>query len=370
MAQSLLRLDPAPRPGRLYAGADQPARRPLMIATVDVRGTEMPVATRDVTAAPFHVLTEVARTDAPDLPPMLVVPPLSGHMPVLMRDVVAALAADFRVRMIDWVNPRHVPVGHGRFGLDDNVTAIERALRLTGPGTSVLALCQSGLPALAATARMAAREEAAQPSALVLMGAPVDPLAAPTPIVSAIRSQPVAALAARTLARVPVWFEGRTRRVYPAAMQMAALTLYMTRRLTGRTEISRKLVEDDGADPVRFPFLDLYSSVMDLDAEHFLQNIAAVFHDRSIVRGRLACCGEMVEPSAIARTALMTVEGAGDDIAAPGQTSAAHALCPAVPDARRARLVVEGAGHFSLFHGRIWRTRVMPEVREFCQRAA
>ncbi|MGC9371301.1 MAG: polyhydroxyalkanoate depolymerase, partial [Paracoccaceae bacterium] len=68
---------------------------------------------------------------------------------------------------------------------------------------------------------------------------------------------------------------------------------------------------------------------------------------------------------AIRATALLTVEGAQDDIAAPGQTAAAHGLCPALPVQERGRLVVPACGHFSLFHGDIWRAEVLPVVREF-----
>jgi poly(3-hydroxybutyrate) depolymerase len=64
----------------------------------------------------------------------------------------------------------------------------------------------------------------------------------------------------------------------------------------------------------------------------------------------------------------MTIEGARDDIAAPGQTAAALDLCPAIPETRRARLVVPDCGHFGLFHGEPWRSRVLPEVRAFLTR--
>ena len=72
-----------------------------------------------------------------------------------------------------------------------------------------------------------------------------------------------------------------------------------------------------------------------------------------------------VDFSAIRRTALMTIEGEQDDIAAPGQTRAAHRLCPNIPASMRSSLTIEGAGHFSLFHGRTWREKILPEVNGF-----
>ncbi len=65
----------------------------------------------------------------------------------------------------------------------------------------------------------------------------------------------------------------------------------------------------------------------------------------------------------------MTVEGAEDDIAAPGQTRAAHALCTSIPSRRREQVLVDACGHFSLFHGRICRTKVVPEILGFITQA-
>jgi hypothetical protein len=64
-----------------------------------------------------------------------------------------------------------------------------------------------------------------------------------------------------------------------------------------------------------------------------------------MVRGRPAMTGN------IQRTAVMMVEGEEDDISAPGQTYAAHALCTGVPKEFRRHLLVSRSGHFPLFHG-------------------
>ena len=126
---------------------------------------------------------------------------------------------------------------------------------------------------------------------------------------------------------------------------------------------------DDGEDPVRFPFSLLSSSLMDVAADLFLENIRHVFLERALPGGTLAAHGSRIEPAAITRTALMTVEAEKDDIAAPGQTRTAQALCSSVPRRRRAHLLVSAAGHFSLFHGGTWRTRVLPAVTAFMKTA-
>jgi poly(3-hydroxybutyrate) depolymerase len=80
--------------------------------------------------------------------------------------------------------------------------------------------------------------------------------------------------------------------------------------------------------------------------------------------------GGLVKPAAITNTALMTVEGALDDISGVGQTRAAHDLCTGIPAERKRHLTVDGAGHYGIFSGRRWRQIVYPQVREFFAAAA
>jgi len=355
-----------PKAGRrLWAGAGQPALRALGIEAIRVGAAQAPVGRRPRAASPFYALSELARMDRLPEKKILVVPPISGHFTPMLRDVIIALLEEFRVFTLDWVNVRHVSTRHGSFGFDDNITAVVEAIREMGPGGGVLALCQGGVPAFAASALLAAGEDSAQPAALTLVGAPIDPLANPTDVVRRLRQRPLSWF--RT---VPLWpvssrFAGRGRMVYPARMHLAALTAYLRHRQTGDTEIARKLRRDDGADPDRFPFLDLYTSVMDIDGRHYVENIQRVFHACAISSGSLRCGGQPVTPQAIRSTALLTVEGTEDDVAAPGQTAAAHDLCPALPARLRHRLVVDNCGHFSLFHGDLWRAEVLPVVRDF-----
>ena len=112
----------------------------------------------------------------------------------------------------------------------------------------------------------------------------------------------------------------------------------------------------------------LYSTLMDLPAEVFLDTIRHIYQERSVWRSKLTTHSRPVDFAAIRSTALMTVEGEDDDIAAPGQTRRAHELCPSVPTDARRHLLVADCGHFSLFHGDIWHTRVLPEVRVFIGR--
>ena len=240
-----------------------------------------------------------ARDDAELRPGILIVPPLSGHFAFLLRDMVAALVVDVRVLLLDWTNVRHVPARHGRFGFDDNIATVMRMVRHGGPGLSVVGVCQGGVPVLAATALLAAANDPATPASLTLIAAPVDPLAKPTRVVRLLRERPLSWFAGTANSLVPDTYAGAGRLVYPAQLQLTALLTYLRRHLDQSGELRHKARHDDGADPRRFPFLDLYSSIMDLDAKHFVENIDRVFHTCALCRGSLQCGGELVDVRAI-----------------------------------------------------------------------
>jgi poly(3-hydroxybutyrate) depolymerase len=104
---------------------------------------------------------------------------------------------------------------------------------------------------------------------------------------------------------------------------------------------------------------------MDLPADFYLQTIQRVFHSCDLPQRRFRVRGNLVEPAAIARTALMTVEGERDDICAVGQTVAAHSLCTGIPPGKKAHHLQFKVGHFGVFHGRRWQTEIYPKVKAF-----
>ena len=73
--------------------------------------------------------------------------------------------------------------------------------------------------------------------------------------------------------------------------------------------------------------------------------------------------GRMVNPKAIRRTALFTVEGERDDICAIGQTVAAHDLCSSLRPYRKKHYMQAGVGHYGVFAGRRWAGQIYPLVR-------
>ena len=67
----------------------------------------------------------------------------------------------------------------------------------------------------------------------------------------------------------------------------------------------------------------------------------------------------------ITTVAVKTVEGADDDISAPGQCIAALDLCTGLSDDKKASHVEPGAGHYGIFAGKSWRNNIRPLVLEF-----
>jgi poly(3-hydroxybutyrate) depolymerase len=110
-------------------------------------------------------------------------------------------------------------------------------------------------------------------------------------------------------------------------------------------------------------FYDEYFAVLDLTAEFYLETVNRVFQEHLLPRGELIWRNRRVDPGAIRKTALMTVEGERDDICAVGQTVAAHDLCTGVYANRKRHHLQPGVGHYGVFSGKKWATQIYPQVR-------
>jgi polyhydroxyalkanoate depolymerase len=110
-------------------------------------------------------------------------------------------------------------------------------------------------------------------------------------------------------------------------------------------------------------FYDEYFAVLDLASDFYLETVRLVFQEHALPRGTLTWHGNKVEPRAIRRTMLLTIEGERDDICAVGQTVAAQELCSGLrPHLKRHHLQL-GVGHYGIFSGRRWETQVYPLVK-------
>jgi poly(3-hydroxybutyrate) depolymerase len=75
--------------------------------------------------------------------------------------------------------------------------------------------------------------------------------------------------------------------------------------------------------------------------------------------------GCRVDPAAIKRVALFTIEGEHDDISGVGQTEAAHRLCVNIPADRQAHWLQPGVGHYGVFNGSRFRAEIAPRISDF-----
>jgi poly(3-hydroxybutyrate) depolymerase len=345
------------------------ARRSFGIEAVRIGSKIHPVSECALVTLPWAALTAFSRPGVPQRQ-ILVVAPLSGGFPFLLRDLVVGLLRHaHRVAITDWPDARYVPLSHGRFGVGDSISHVASMIRALGPDLHVVAVSQGAVTALAAVALLAAEDQALTPRSLILLGGPIDPVANPTPLVTFVRARSPQWFADNVIETVPAGYPGQGRRVFPRSNQLKMHQAYSWRSFYESGEFTWKLMYDDGEDPVRFPFSLLSSSLMDVSAEFFLENLQHVFLEPALPSGTLAVHGTRVDPSVITRTALMTVEAEKDDVAAPGQTRTAQVLCSSIPEHLRQHLLVSSAGHFSLFHGTTCRARVLPAIVAFMERA-
>jgi poly(3-hydroxybutyrate) depolymerase len=340
---------------------------PFAIATTEIDGRPVAVREEVVLRTPFCNLLRFARDGGRDDPKVLLVTPLSGHHATLLRETVQLLLPDHDVYVTDWIDARLVPPSKGRFDLDDYVALVQDFLRHLGLGVHVVSVCQPCVAVLAAVALMEESEERAAPRSLTLVAGPVDTRVNPTAVNLYVRFQPLAWFAWTAVHRVPLGRPGAGRRVYPGFLQLAGFVYTgALRHAAAHWKIFfHALRGDDARADAHRRFYDDYFAVMDVPAEYYLQTLRTVFKTHDLARGTMTWRGRRVRLEAIRRTALMTVEGGADDVITPGQTAAAHALCPAIPPERRRRLVVPGVGHFGVFSGRGWRKEIAPRLREF-----
>jgi poly(3-hydroxybutyrate) depolymerase len=337
------------------------------IDAVQVGGRRAAVSEHPVGCTAFATLLHFRKAGVSGQPPVLVVGPMSGHFTTLIRPTIRTLLADHDVYVLDWHNARDIPVSEGPFGLDEYIEHVMDALRQLGPGAHVVAVCQPAVPVLAAVALLAEDDDDAQPATLTLMAGPVDTRVNPNRINETAGKQPLSVYERRLISTVPRRYAGAGRRVYPGVVQLTAfMSMNPKRHLDAHLRLYRDLVtgNEERAASTR-AFYDEYGAVMDVPAEFYLETVGRIFQEHHMATGRFTWRGRPVDPAAIRRTALLTVEGARDDICSPGQTEAAHDLCTGIPETHKRHHLQPGVGHYGVFSGSRWEAEVYPVLRDF-----
>jgi poly(3-hydroxybutyrate) depolymerase len=240
-----------------------------------------------------------------------------------------------------------------------------------GPDTHVLAVCQPGPPVMAACALMAEDNHPMRPASMIFMGSPIDARLSPTVTNKMAEDRPFTWFQSHMIYTVPLPYMGLMRRVYPGFVQLYSfMSMNEAMHVNAHSRYFDDLVKHDGegADKHR-EFYDEYLSVLDLTEEFYLQTVEIVFQKYLLPKGLLEHRGRLVKTSAIKDIALMTIEGAHDDISGVGQTQAAHGLCTSLPEELKQIYVHPEVGHYGIFNGSRFRNDIYPAVRDFIERS-
>lgn len=331
-------------------------------------GKEVEVKEQNINRKPFAQLKHFKRSvDRPEDPKVLIVAPLSGHFSSLLRDTVREMLPDNDVYITDWRDARKVPVTKGRFGLDEYIEYLIDFIACLGPSTHVLAVCQPVVATLAAVALMSEDQHPSVPRSLTLMAGPIDARIDPTQPCKLAVENDLSWFRNNLIYRVPLPNAGAGRRVYPGFLQLTGfINMNPDRHISSYFSLFQAIQKGESEKIKRHrDFYDEYLAVMDMPEEYYLETIQKVFQDFQLARGCLYHRGRLVDPGAIRKTALMTVEGENDDISSPGQTYAAQTLCVNLPDSMRNHHHQVGAGHYGVFSGSRWRKEIAPRVKAF-----
>lgn len=334
-------------------------------------GKEQSIIEEVVYSTHFCQLVRFKKEGVVDQPKVLLVAPMSGHFATLLAGTIKTVLRDHEVFVTDWLNIRDVPISSGEFDFDSYIEHIIHFLKIIGPGTHLMGICQPTVACLAATAIMSEDKSPEVPASLILMAGPIDVRSSPTKVNELANEKPISWFEEKLIGIVPRQFDGSGRKVYPGFLQLMA---FMSMNPDRHAQSFQKLYEyrvngeDKKADAIH-EFYEEYFAIMDLSAPFYLETIRKVFQDCDLPSGKLTYQGRLVNPRAIRKTFLLTVEGERDDICGIGQTLAAQDLCSALPGYKKMHHLQAGVGHYGVFNGKRWDSQIYPVVRNLIQSA-
>ncbi len=340
-------------------------RPPFNITTVKVGNRDVPVTEEVTVDLPFGKLLHFAKDVDTPQPRIMIVAPLSGHFSTLLAGTVRTMLPEHDVYLTDWANARDVPLEAGTFGVDDYIDYLIKFLDVIGPRAHVLAVCQPCVQMLAAVAAMSQTDHPATPISMTLMAGPIDPRESPTEVNELAIAKSLAWFENSVIHSVPNRHAGRGRRVYPGFIQLIAfMSMNMARHTAAHRKLYMHLANGEEKEAAKIKdFYDEYFAVLDMTEEFYMETIDRVFQKAELAQGQFTYRGLKVDPGAIRKTALLTVEGGRDDICALGQTAAAHDLCSSLRPHLKRHHLQANVGHFGVFNGGRWEKEIYPVVR-------
>lgn len=338
-----------------------------------IDGKTIAVTEEIIAVKPFCNLLHFKRETDREDPKILIVAPMSGHFATLLRGTVQALLPHHDIYITDWTDARHVPLTAGRFDLDDYIAYVMEFAGIVGAPCHMIAVCQPAVPVFAAACLMEGLDDPRKPASITLMGGPIDTRVSKTAVTELAETRPLSWFENSVINRVPFYYRGAHRRVYPGFIQLTGfMSMNLDRHVGSHMQFYQHLIQGDGSSAESHrKFYNEYLAVMDITAEFYLQTVETVFQKHDLPLGNMIwtdpATGEKhkIDPAALKTTAILTVEGELDDISAHGQTTAAHILAVNLPAAKQSHHFQEGVGHYGIFNGRRWRELIMPRIRNF-----
>ena len=335
-------------------------------------GKEFSVYTKTILKKPFCNLIkfETEKHIKGNNKKVLIIAPMSGHYATLTRNTVLSLLPDCEIYVTDWINAREVPISNGKFDIEDFTKYLIEFYKYLSPNLNVMAICQPAPLALVAVSFVSQKEKKHKPSTLTLIGGPIDPEANPTSVTDFGNKLNLNFLKNTMTMPVGANYRGVGRLVYPGFIQLYSFISMNTKTHCNAfidqifNELTGKATEHDRHNK----FYNEYLAVMDMTAEFYLSTVDRIFRKREIAKNKFSVKGKQADIDTISNVGIMTIEGGKDDIAAPGQCSAAIALCKNVPPEKKLSHVEANAGHYGLFAGKNWRTNIRPKVLDFIDR--
>ena len=356
---------------KVFAHASAPRGKPAFgLLETQVDGQTVAVTEEIALRKPFGQLKHFVREGVEGGPKLLIVAPMSGHYATLLRGTVERMLPGHDVYITDWRDAKVVPLSEGGFDLDDYVDYIIEFLEHIGPGTHMLAVCQPSVPCYAAACVMSAAGNPCRPRTLTMMGGPIDTREAPTAVNTLATERPLSWFEQNVIATVPMQYAGAGRAVYPGFLQLAGfMTMNLGSHMVSHWEMFKHLVagDEDSADATK-DFYEEYRSVCDMASEFYLQTIAVVFQQHQLPKGEMMHRGRRVDPAALKDVALLAIEGERDDISGLGQTQAALTIATRLPKTKKRYYMAEKVGHYGIFNGSRWRTKIAPVVEDWIAR--
>lgn len=337
------------------------------LASTFVNGVEVSVAEEIELSLPFANLLHFRKVSESFLsqPKILLLAPMSGHYSTLLRPTVERLLPHAEVYISDWLSARDVSPDSGSFGLEDYADYVQTFIKHIGSDVHVIAICQSTVPAVMAVSRIAEDEMNFQPLSLTLMAGPLDPGAAPTQVTELADNMNFDDFLGQWITVAP-----NGRNIYPGYVQLASfISMNPESHLSSHRDLYRHYVTDvTNPDAARIEkFYREYFAVADLPAEFYADTVKRVFIDKELASGSMLYRERLVRPDLVS-VPVIGIEGSKDDISAPGQTKN---FLKNFENASVKFYEQDGAGHYGVFAGGLWRGEIAPRLlKEFHRVAA